>query len=601
MTTDPLEKIRDGLLRGVAAEPRRSRRRRTLAAAAAVVLFATGAGLVLASPWDDSTDDAVTASEGAGAADNGDDEATSPAPQPIWAIEEPPAWRRAGRELMPHLGWDTLTLATVPLRGGGARCAQMPEQALRDLGADDALVSIFFDVSPPDDASAWPTGPSDLPEQESSTAEECAERDDLETRWGHVARGGVAFYVLVAFGPDASDAVRDQTWVTLASFRPLGGSVRARAPECVVTLPPSGQEEMPTTDGTGPLPGTGWVGTPDLWTALPLDGVHRQRKSIWWSQHFPGGSIEERPEIRVTWLPPAPDGPPIVAEPPGTNGHSVDTGWFMLNGMDPEAPGCWSVTAQYKGHELSYAYWNPAAGASADGDARCTAEGPGTVVVPDVVGTALAEAIDTAMAAGLDVVDSGTPPGDPTTDDALVTSQEPPAGARVPEGACLGFRTTISGVDSHEGPHIGAPGASAKDVAEGFMDAVLDDPSIAVSASDIDRRTTVVRLETSTGAIVDATVTADPGLGRHVLQEIRSPGLELDETNRATITVPEPGRLTVTGYDGVFSSPGEVMIEAEPVTEAGPVGPLDLPESSWVRIDLEVADGRVLHLVQTRA
>lgn len=69
MTTDPLEKIREGLLDGVAAEARRSRRRRTVASLVAVAVLFAGGGLVRASPWDDATDDAVMAGEGTDAAD----------------------------------------------------------------------------------------------------------------------------------------------------------------------------------------------------------------------------------------------------------------------------------------------------------------------------------------------------------------------------------------------------------------------------------------------------------------------------------------------------------------------------------------------------
>lgn len=52
MTADPLEKIRAGLLTGVAAEPRRAKRRRVVAALVAVAALFAG-GVALASPWGD--------------------------------------------------------------------------------------------------------------------------------------------------------------------------------------------------------------------------------------------------------------------------------------------------------------------------------------------------------------------------------------------------------------------------------------------------------------------------------------------------------------------------------------------------------------------
>lgn len=371
MTADPLEKIRDGLLTGVAGEPRRSRRRRAVAGLVAVVAIFAG-GLALASPWGDRSDDAVIAGEGG---DPGDparaDGSALPSSPSTWSIEEPSGWQRAGRELMPNLGWDSLTIATIPLEHGGERCAQVPEQALRDLGGEDALISFFFNVSPTNSADPWPSGVSDLHALENSDPAECADRSDLEIRWAQVERAGVAFYVLVALGPDVSDAVREEASSALRSFAPLGESNSATTPECVVTVPSVRQPDLPLPVDQDLVEGVigqraGWVGTADLWTALPNSGIHLPRKSIWWSEHFPGGLVEPRPPLRVIWERLDNEAPSIVAESPGTNGPSPDRGFFMLNGIDPDEPGCWKVTAEYKGHELSYVYWNPTGGQTED-------------------------------------------------------------------------------------------------------------------------------------------------------------------------------------------------------------------------------------------
>lgn len=71
----------------------------------------------------------------------------------------------------------------------------------------------------------------------------------------------------------------------------------------------------------------------------------------------------------------------------------------------------------------------------------CTTTGDASVEVPDVVGRELADARRMLEAAGLTVVDDGVPAGDDTSATAVVTAQEPPAGARVPAGACVGMRT----------------------------------------------------------------------------------------------------------------------------------------------------------------
>ena len=72
----------------------------------------------------------------------------------------------------------------------------------------------------------------------------------------------------------------------------------------------------------------------------------------------------------------------------------------------------------------------------------CVADGVTTIEVPNVKGLALSDAIAHARQAGMNVIDSGVPSKDPIGDDAVVLVQEPPAGLSVPEGACIGFRTS---------------------------------------------------------------------------------------------------------------------------------------------------------------
>jgi PASTA domain len=76
-----------------------------------------------------------------------------------------------------------------------------------------------------------------------------------------------------------------------------------------------------------------------------------------------------------------------------------------------------------------------------DPDARRCAVDGADVRVPDVRGERLEDAIRIVEDAGLIVVGSGVPEGDPTDSDARVRAQEPPAGLSVPMNACMGFRT----------------------------------------------------------------------------------------------------------------------------------------------------------------
>lgn len=75
-------------------------------------------------------------------------------------------------------------------------------------------------------------------------------------------------------------------------------------------------------------------------------------------------------------------------------------------------------------------------------DSECVADnGDRSITVPLAVGRPLGEAIIAAQQAGLRVVGTGTPPGDPTTPEAVVRAQKPGAFERVPLGSCIGFRT----------------------------------------------------------------------------------------------------------------------------------------------------------------
>jgi PASTA domain len=102
------------------------------------------------------------------------------------------------------------------------------------------------------------------------------------------------------------------------------------------------------------------------------------------------------------------------------------------------ASGCRGAGGSYpSGRQgvCTFAFFTP------DSPEECVADGPATIDVPDGVGLPLTEAAIRMQRAGLNVVGTGTPSGDPTGQDAVVRAQEPPAGMRLPQGACIGFRT----------------------------------------------------------------------------------------------------------------------------------------------------------------
>jgi len=148
----------------------------------------------------------------------------------------------------------------------------------------------------------------------------------------------------------------------------VGGSTTTAPPTTAAptTAPPTTSFDCPITkwpdvpfhppgDRADPHPIGPWYGTEELWTVLPPNGVHDERKSVWWSVNFPGGQEEGMPDITVVGRRLDADVPDIVSEGPGTNAHTTEDGWFMIADFPFELPqGCWEITATYKGASLSY-------------------------------------------------------------------------------------------------------------------------------------------------------------------------------------------------------------------------------------------------------
>ncbi|MFP4072701.1 MAG: hypothetical protein ACLFVZ_01560 [Actinomycetota bacterium] len=197
-----------------------------------------------------------------------------------------------------------------------------------------------------------------------------------DTSWGWVAGGAVAALALgvLAWRPS-------KTWKQLVAVVGVAGLVllgTAATPsdadsnfECPVTIPPQPGFLAPEPEGltysedyqaTGwpreyPHEDMVWYGSEELWTALAVDGDHGGRKSVWWSVNFPGGGVEEQPDVSVTWTRLDTDRAVVIdSDGPGTNAFTAQEGWFMMSGVDPDLPGCWRVTAEYKGATLSYVY-----------------------------------------------------------------------------------------------------------------------------------------------------------------------------------------------------------------------------------------------------
>jgi hypothetical protein len=140
------------------------------------------------------------------------------------AVVLPVGWRAANESLTPALTdpREVLAVATFPLRHRESGCAHVAGAALSDLGPQDAFVTLQERGLDP--GSTWP----DFPARPArfgpslgvrSEAAACVPSARFTDHWFGFTDADRHFHVLVAFGPDASPAVRDQAWRVLDSLQ----------------------------------------------------------------------------------------------------------------------------------------------------------------------------------------------------------------------------------------------------------------------------------------------------------------------------------------------------------------------------------------------
>ncbi|HUP17190.1 MAG TPA: hypothetical protein VM848_14210 [Acidimicrobiia bacterium] len=113
--------------------------------------------------------------------------------------------------------------------------------------------------------------------------------------------------------------------VVCASLIPIATTAAAgRAFACPVTIPTEPRfVPMDPRHAERSMEGLVWYGSDDFWTPISTDGSCSPRKSVWWSQNFPGGEIENTPDIEVTWRRLDAPAPPITVAY-GTNAYTLE-------------------------------------------------------------------------------------------------------------------------------------------------------------------------------------------------------------------------------------------------------------------------------------
>lgn len=146
-------------------------------------------------------------------------------------ISYPSDWVRAEDNLTPNLASprEVLSLGTFPLEPGGPGCANVPTNALIDLGPEDVFLTLQGRQPGPDSEDRPVFGPGVGIDMESLEFPYClpeAERFEIGAmQWVHFSDAGRGFYLLVAIGRDTSAETVDQVWTVANSLVIASGYV----------------------------------------------------------------------------------------------------------------------------------------------------------------------------------------------------------------------------------------------------------------------------------------------------------------------------------------------------------------------------------------
>jgi len=140
----------------------------------------------------------------------------------------------------------------------------------------------------------------------------------------------------------------------------------ARTPpkNCPVTVPQDSTFTPPAPYSKLGYEGHFWYGSNSLWVALPKDGVWSAlpqdshgygQKLPWWRD---GYIWNEEPEPPLVVTGERLDGESPLLDASSANGsYSDDMGSAMMMGMLIPTAGCWEITGDYEGAELSFIVW----------------------------------------------------------------------------------------------------------------------------------------------------------------------------------------------------------------------------------------------------
>ncbi len=255
----------------------------------------------------------------------------------VFSVRYPADWTLAEGEqgLVTGIGWYPISLGTFPLRPGAEDCPAIPENALEDMGADDALLTLFVGGGRGD-----PPGTifgSGFPPTGDFGFAACIDRGDtLDLRWGESWDHGRPFYVQVAFGPDVSEETRREAYAILNGLAlewPL--EAMTIAPRANARCEPAAPFDY-RADGVGvegllsPVPFEAWAlvdRLPPFLAGTPVPFIL---------------SLDAAAPILVTLSRPGVDAIEVEAEAVGGIWNPAGGSTWRVTLMFP-APGCWTI------------------------------------------------------------------------------------------------------------------------------------------------------------------------------------------------------------------------------------------------------------------
>lgn len=177
------------------------------------------------------------------------------------------------------------------------------------------------------------------------------------------------FFSIIIIASLLTGCITDANAQTQATAPNTGESaqptISTSTSNCPVTVPPVPAFVPPAPyDTLNSFTDHFWFGTSSLWTLIPNNGVwgalpHNPdgytQKILWWRDGYVWDQ-EPEPNLVVTGERLDESAPALIVSK-ATNAYASDIGSAMLVGVDFPTLGCWKITGNYGGAELSFVIW----------------------------------------------------------------------------------------------------------------------------------------------------------------------------------------------------------------------------------------------------